>query len=203
MIFELLQELWAKGFDGRYDHLKLYEPIAYFPDHNVMMTSKASGIELEKLILKKAVDYNLLESYVIRAATWLAKLHSTRVTRGRMFIQKEEEKLNEWSQHLGWLYPDFVKKIHDILSLILNIERSLDPKHFVVIHGDFHPLNIFVDGNDLTVIDFEKSCIFDPALDLGYFISYLTMKKKRYNLSLDTEFLQKLFLSKYAEGMST
>jgi thiamine kinase-like enzyme len=53
------------------------------------------------------------------------------------------------------------------------------------------------------VIDFEQSCIFDPAKDLGYFISYLTMKKRKYNLSLNIEVLQKRFLDKYTSEMST
>jgi hypothetical protein len=44
-IFDLLQELWHKGFDDRRgedddeDHLKIYEPIEYFRDYNLMLTS--------------------------------------------------------------------------------------------------------------------------------------------------------------------
>src|SRR5919198_4488440 len=43
-IFDLLQEVWHKGFDDRRvdvddDHLKIYEPIAYFHDYNLMLTS--------------------------------------------------------------------------------------------------------------------------------------------------------------------
>jgi aminoglycoside phosphotransferase (APT) family kinase protein len=167
------------------------------------MISKASGLELGK-VLKKDDEDGMLESYVILAATWLAKLHSiSNLTYRNIYsMQMEEEKLNEWSQHLGWLYPDFAKKIHNILSLILDTERSLDPKRFVIIHGDFNPNNIFVDGNDLTVIDFEDSYIFDPAKDLGYFLAKLLQVKRKYSLSMNMDALQKHFLDKYAAGMS-
>src|SRR5919198_3769027 len=220
-IFDLLQEIWNKGFDGRKrrraengghnddydDHLKIYEPIAYFPDYNLMLTCKVGGIELEKILKNDGVKYQrsgLLETYVIQAAKWLVKLHNIRLTSKRMFsFYEEEKKLIIWSQHLSWLYPRWAEKIHNMLSYILEAEKSLDPKKFVLIHGDFHTLNIFIDDIDLIVIDFEQSCIFDPAKDLGYFISYLTMKKRKYNLSLDIEVLQKRFLDKYTSEMST
>src|SRR5919201_4082034 len=62
-IFDLLQEVWHKGFDDRRvdnndenDHLKIYEPIAYFPDYNLMLTSKASGLRLKNMMVKEEED---------------------------------------------------------------------------------------------------------------------------------------------------
>ena len=220
-VFNLLQELWNKGFDGRKrgghdhdDHLKICEPIAYFPDYNLMLTSKASGLELGKIMMTKEAigvasggdNKSPLETYVKQAATWLAKLHSIHLNSGRIFSLKEEEKkFNEWGQHLSSFYPYFAKKIKDIfLPCILKAEKSIDTKLFVPIHGDFNPNNIFVDGTSITVIDFEQSCIFDPAFDLGYFIAKLISAKRRYNLfSMDTDALQKCFLDKYAAERST
>ena len=216
-VFSLLQELWNKGFDGRRggngghdhdDHLKICEPIAYFPDYNLMLTSKASGLELGKVMMMKGDgdNKNLLETYVKQAAAWLAKLHSIHLNSGRTFSLKEEEKkLNEWGQHLSSFYPYFAEKIKDIfLPCILETEKSIDTKLFVPIHGDFNPNNIFVDGTSITVIDFEQSCIFDPTFDLGYFIAKLISAKRRYNLfSMDTDALQKCFLDKYAAERST
>jgi thiamine kinase-like enzyme/SAM-dependent methyltransferase len=225
-IFDLLQGLYYdKGFNRKRndnissssssnndrdiyhdDHLKIQEPIAYFPNYNLMLTSKVNGVELEK-ILQNAngnVESSILETYMIQAAKWLAKLHSIQLTHGRrtFFIHDEEKKLSTWFEHLSWLYPDFDKKISHILHFILKEQKDLNPKCFVPIHGDFHTLNIFISEPDLTVIDFEQSCIFDPAKDLGYFTSYLTMKKKKYQLSFDTENLQKCFIDSYISEIS-
>ena len=52
------------------------------------------------------------------------------------------------------------------------------------------------------MIDFEQSCIFDPALDLGYFIAKLISAKRKYNLPLDVEDLEKRFLDKYTAKIS-
>ena len=148
-------------------------------------------------------DSSVLENYIMQAASWLAKLHSIDVKSGRAFsIETEEAKLRHWSEHLCFLYPDFAEKISNLFSLILDKERSLDSKCFVLIHGDYNPNNIFVDGNDITVIDFEQSCIFDPALDLGYFIAKLLSAKRKYNLPLDVENLEKRFFDKYTAKIS-
>jgi hypothetical protein len=207
-IFDLLQEVWHKGFDDRRgkddddydDHLKIYEPIAYFPDYNLMLTSKAGGTQLKNMIMEEGKDhFDMLEFYVTRAAMWLAKLHSiSNLTHVKIYsMQQEEKKLNEWSQHLS-IHPDFGDQLHTMLSCILKIERSINSKCFVLIHNGFHPGNIFVDGPDLTVIDFDHSCIFDPAVDLGYFIAKLLHINREYNLSLNIEALQKRFLDTYA-----
>jgi Phosphotransferase enzyme family len=200
--FDLLQELWSKGFQsGDDDHLKISKPIAYFPDYNLMLASKASGIELGKMLM--GGDASVLENYIMQAASWLAKLHSIDIRSGRAFsLETEEAKLRHWSEHLCFLYPDFAEKICNLFSLIFDKERSLDSKCFVLIHGDYNPNNTFVDGNDITVIDFEQSCIFDPAFDLGYFIAKLISAKRKYNLPLDVDDLEKRFLDKYTAKIS-
>jgi thiamine kinase-like enzyme len=206
-IFNHLQQVWHRGFDRRArddDHLKMYEPLAYFPRYNLMLTSKANGIRLKDMLLKEKEKGNndyarLFERYTMQAACWLAKLHNIHPAPGSIYsIQTEEKKLDEWYSHLSWIYPDFAKQIHDILIYgILEKEKLLGPKCFTLIHGDFHPGNIFVDGSDLTVIDLEASCIFDPAKDLGYFIARLLRLKKKYQLSLDIEIMKKRFLERY------
>jgi aminoglycoside phosphotransferase (APT) family kinase protein len=49
-----------------------------------------------------------------------------------------------------------------------------------ITHGDFHPENIFVRGNAITVIDFEQSAIADPASDLGYLLGEIDVQSDRY-----------------------
>jgi serine/threonine protein kinase len=209
-VFDLLQELWQKAFccqDNKY--LSICRPIGYFSDHNLMITSKAPGIELGKILLeliKAGSDTNtltgttIIETYVLEAAKWLAKLHNVGVVRHarRFSFEMEEAKFGEWSDHLRWLYPNFAEKMRCIFSKVLDKERALDTKSFVLIHGDFNPDNIFFDDlNHITVIDFEQSSIFDPAKDLGYFIAKLQSARTKYKLPLDTDLLQKRFLETY------
>jgi thiamine kinase-like enzyme len=211
-IFDLLQEVWQKGFsmegqdqdDPEDQHLKIYEPIGYFDDYNFMLTSKANGLQLKNILTEEEEQeghVGILELHVKQAAMWLVKLHSissSNLTHANIYsMQQEEEKLKGWSEHLS-IHRDFGKQLQSMLTCILKTERSLTSKCFVLIHNGFHPGNIFVDGPDLTVIDFDHSCIFDPAVDLGYFSAKLLHIKREYNLSLDVERLEKCFLDKYA-----
>jgi aminoglycoside phosphotransferase (APT) family kinase protein len=47
-------------------------------------------------------------------------------------------------------------------------------------HGDFHPENIFLRGNTITVIDFEQAMMGDPAFDLGYLIGEIDIQADRH-----------------------
>src|SRR5919197_2958775 len=71
-VFDLLQEIWTKGFartDGN-NYLKIYEPIAYFPDYSLMVTSKAKGVRLKELLIKCNYDHQtaqLVKTCITRA----------------------------------------------------------------------------------------------------------------------------------------
>jgi aminoglycoside phosphotransferase (APT) family kinase protein len=73
--------------------------------------------------------------------------------------------------------------------------------NFRLIHGDFHPENIFVNGPRVTVTDFERSCLFDPAADLGFFLCQFEAKVRmgRYALGeLERARLRRHFMDGYA-----
>jgi thiamine kinase-like enzyme len=216
VVFDLLQELWVNSSFGyeNSQYLTICRPLAYFSDHKLMVTSKAPGTELGKIILQLAQEDGhtnekaiLIETYVLEAARWLAKLHNIDGVRYAppFSFEKEEIKLREWSGHLGLLYPNFAERISNLFSNILDKERDLDGKGSVLIHGDFNPNNIFVENmtSKMTVIDFEQSCIFNPAKDLGYLIAKLQSSKMKYNLPLDTERLEQRFLNTYYASTST
>lgn len=199
-VYNLLRELWKQGFDGR-DHLKIVEPIAYFSKWNLMLTSKAEGIELDKVLTPGS---SLGRSYLKRVAQWLVKLHSTHVKSGRVCtIREEVEKLNGWGRHLTLLRPHLAKRIQSVISQAVEKERSIRPRHFALTHGDYHPKNIFVNGVDLTVMDFEHSCMSDPAKDLGYFLAYCDILRRiKSERPLDPRVLNS-FLKEYSAEAPT
>ena len=201
--FQLLVELQRKGFNGR-DHLRISEPILYLPECNLLLTSKARGVELKSML---AGDTDQLTSSVNRTARWFLKLHHTRSKVARRFsMRREEAELNDWLQHLSLVSPSCTGRVRKVVGVVLEMERSLDPGAFTLIHGDLHPKNIFVDGEDLTVIDFEQSCVFDPAKDLGYFIAQTNIHcaaRRRRGLSYaNASTLQECLLDEYTRGAS-
>jgi aminoglycoside phosphotransferase len=205
-VFDLLNELWINGFDEhslKNKDLKMYEPLAYFDDYNLLLTSKAQGRELGNIVSDK-VDHASLLRYIEQTANWLIKLHSTKIiTHTKNHSSEEESKrLIEWDQNLSLLHPTSADKVHAIVDRILRIEQAIDPKNFVLIHGDFHLMNIFVDRTDLTVIDFDRSCIFEPAKDVGYFLAHLQMRLNKIKPSLDATKFKERFVECYSMTMT-
>lgn len=56
--------------------------------------------------------------------------------------------------------------LHGVSWLQRNVRRPLEPE--VVCHGDFHPLNLMVQGDRLTgVIDWPQAIVAEPAYDVA------------------------------------
>jgi len=65
------------------------------------------------------------------------------------------------------------------LSLAAPIERLIDSvwsERHCLVHGDFSPKNLLVHDGHLMLIDFEVGHYGDPAFDLGFFLSHVTLK---------------------------
>jgi 5-methylthioribose kinase len=81
-----------------------------------------------------------------------------------------------------------IARVHE--SLAPAIERLIDSvcgNRHCLVHGDFSPKNLLVGGNCLMLIDFEVGHYGDPAFDLGFFLSHLTLKAY-YHAPMDGPF---------------
>ena len=77
----------------------------------------------------------------------------------------------------------------------LKRKNNLCDNYVCLIHGDYHPKNIFATADSTTtVIDFEESRMGDPAFDLGYFIAQMKMSHGFERSILDAA---DIFLHKY------
>jgi aminoglycoside phosphotransferase (APT) family kinase protein len=107
-------------------------------------------------------------------ARWLANLHQLDVTpEGIDPCADDETSINNFAYQLGQRHPHLASQLEDLAFSIC--ERIASPKglSFTTVHGDFHPENIFVTQDGVTVIDFDNFCRSDPARDLGYIIAQM------------------------------
>ena len=91
-------------------------------------------------------------------------------------------------------------------SLAPAIERLIDSvcsERHCLVHGDFSPKNLLVYGNCLMLIDFEVGHYGDPAFDLGFFLSHLTLKAY-YHAPMDSPFFDLIdsFWNGYCKEMA-
>jgi aminoglycoside phosphotransferase (APT) family kinase protein len=72
------------------------------------------------------------------------------------------------------------KRIAELMQELISRTTDINLDNACMTHGDFHPENIFVRGNSITVIDFEQSVLGEPASDLGYLLGEIDVQSDRY-----------------------
>jgi hypothetical protein len=168
--FGLMEQLWNGGF-GEGNRFKIPKPLCYLPDFKLLIQERAHGTLLPKY-LGRADD--AASSRAKMVARWLAKLHQLDgMPEGIGSPADDETSINNFAYHLGQRHPHLASRLEDLASSIC--ERIACPAGLPLrtVHGDFHPENIFVTQDTVTVIDFDNICQSDPARDLGYIIAQM------------------------------
>lgn len=81
----------------------------------------------------------------------------------------DDLRLAPYYRRLMEVYPDLRSILEELIAATWNTRLSL-------VHGDFSPKNLLVSPDQLMLIDFEVGHFGDPAFDLGFFLTHLTLK---------------------------
>ncbi|TLY12888.1 MAG: aminoglycoside phosphotransferase family protein [Thaumarchaeota archaeon] len=172
----ILKLLRSKGFDERSD-LRVPKPVGYFPHLSLLLMEPAEGELVRELFERRVAN---LEKYLERVALWLAKLHSSDANFGRLCsLQDQIAASLRYKRPLPLLFPDLASRLESVSARIVKLQQAFPDLKVRPIHGDFHPKNVFASNNSVTAIDFEMSCMGDPAFDLGYFVAQAKMTHEK------------------------
>jgi hypothetical protein len=168
--FCLMQQLWEGGF-GEGSRFKVPKPLCYLPDFKLLIQERAHGALLPKY-LGRGDDAALARTRMV--ARWLAKLHQLEtIPEGIDSYADDETSVRHFAYQLGERHPQLASRIEELASAICARIAGAGDLARTIVHGDFHPENIFVTQDRVTVIDFDNLCRSDPARDLGYIIAQM------------------------------
>jgi aminoglycoside phosphotransferase (APT) family kinase protein len=164
------------------------EPVAWFPERGLLLQAKAEGDMLLDLI---RVHSPRAKEGVVAAGRWLEKLQSLNVPVSE--APGYRSVVERCRRELADSLPNHRMRIRaaaDALAESLTGAGRLVPSH-----GDFHPMNVFLDNSGrLTAIDFDTFGGREPALDVAYFEAQLAIMGSLVLGSLDgTRDLRALF----------
>ena len=78
------------------------------------------------------------------------------------------------------LKPDIKKLFKDEQTKLVKESMKIDK---VLVHGDYHPRNILIDGAKVGTVDLEEAHLGDPAFDIGILLgSYLLRAEYHRNI---------------------
>lgn len=132
--------------------------------------------------------------------TDLARLHAQ--TRGGAGLDEsffdeepfEQLRIDPYFRHAA-------QRVPQLGAAILETVDELRARRSCLVHGDFSPKNLLVDPNQKTVwfIDFEVAHFGDPAFDLAFLVTHLTLKAvRRPQDSLQLDAAATSFMDSYA-----
>ncbi len=103
----------------------------------------------------------------LHAASWQAAVIAARLEDRKIF---DELRLDPYYRTLARAFPGAdAAALEELIDSVWSHRRSL-------VHADFSPKNLLVYEGGLLLVDFETGHFGDPAFDLGFFLSHLTLK---------------------------
>jgi Ser/Thr protein kinase RdoA (MazF antagonist) len=140
-------------------------PHVYYADFDTktLLTDLAPGASFNPAKIQKPIILQNIASYLLKLHT----SHPSFTPNARDLFSSMEEKYNQLSTE-GELKHVLVTSWHYLLSIKKDIDAM--HSHLVPCHNDLNPLNIFVDSNNVTFIDWGDASIGNRYYDILVFL---------------------------------
>jgi hypothetical protein len=162
--YNLQLALWQSGFDAASaDGIGVPEPMGVIPAFHMWLQRKVPGVTAAELLVEPGGP-----ALAGRMAEVAYKLHRTGITPFRSHtIVDELRTLHERLALVAHEQPGWAGSIKRILYGCARLGRMIPATPPRGIHRDFYANRIVVDGSRLYLLDLDRYCAGDPALDIG------------------------------------
>lgn len=145
------------------------------------------GIEGER---RRAVD---------AAAHAVASLHTSGVRAGALrLLEDEVTRARDAVRMVGRDAPELAGRLTRVLDGVTQAAARSAPQPPRFAHGSFAPSQLMFDGPRVGVLDFDRLCQAEPALDLGRYLAPLRVTLAKRN-SAEADGMASRFLQRYEE----
>ena len=104
------------------------------------------------------------------------KLHTSGITGRHWYtFDRHLHTLAVWQGRLVDVHPDVKPSLAVVLARIEARGRALSGWEPAPIHRDFSPDNVVLDGTQLSAVDFDEFCQYDPLFDVAHFAAHLRL----------------------------
>lgn len=170
-----MRALWTSRL-GRSNAVSIAEPLAFVPEHNVLVQGPVRGETTLKALIRSAFEAGTAEAllelsvYVDKTAVGLAELHTCGVTYGETVTW--EDKLADVEETVGRaasLASELADAAAPLLTRLDELATGHPPDPSVPTHGSFRPNQVLVGEGEIGFIDFDRFGRAEPALDVASF----------------------------------
>ncbi|HYX19185.1 MAG TPA: phosphotransferase [Nostoc sp.] len=175
--YELQKYLWQKGFaDDSADGISVPQPIGIIPEWQMWLQRKVQGAIATQFLTQTNTIF-----LAKRIAEVAHKLHQTNIPPCRSHAMSDELRiLNERIPLVMQQYPEWKKRLEQILAASNHLGENTPELKRCGIHRDFYPDQVIINRSRLYLIDLDLYCEGNPAIDIGNFIAHI----KEYSLRI-------------------
>ena len=176
-------------------------PLAYVAEDGVVLYPGLSGAPLSEHLRRPG--QSVARCLERAGAALLALHHLPQAVAGplqcHVFAAEVSEIAREASDHIPALLPSVGAAIGVLLHRARELHEQLPQEPPTFTHGDFKSEHVWAAPGGPMLIDFDTSCLADPAYDVGKFLADLQLWHATY-AQPGLEQAQKRFLLGYAPG---
>ncbi len=154
--------------------VRLAPPVGYLPRLNMSLQEHIRGERLGDHAGKPG-----FVKPVRQTARSIAVMHGLSMPiDSKRRSAKEVQGVQRWGSVLAALRPDQAARVKRLRKRLVGaLEDRVELSGLV--HGDFHPANVLVDDEQVTVIDLDQVALGDPLVDVGRFMASLRVSALR------------------------
>jgi aminoglycoside phosphotransferase (APT) family kinase protein len=149
-------------------------PLAYLADSRAVLYPALAGGPLSKRLARRDADG---AERLRQAGALLRTLQRAPLTladrRDPYQLASEVSAVARASEHVKVLLPGAASRIAAILERAQELHDRLPRERPAFAHGDFKLDHLWLAPDGLTLIDPDRSCVADPAFDIGKFLADL------------------------------
>jgi aminoglycoside phosphotransferase (APT) family kinase protein len=180
-VFRTMQQMVERGF-GRdaADGIRIPHPYDYLDELQMIVMEDVPGTQLkEDLFAPRFVDD------LQAAAHALVKIHRCPVKLDSQHQEKTDKKyqreeqiaaLEDWVAKAIQVHPEAKESLERTLATIAALDHDLDAFEPTLVHASFSLREVLVSDNGVTIVDLDRLCNADPAMDLGKLLANLKHK---------------------------
>jgi aminoglycoside phosphotransferase (APT) family kinase protein len=193
MTYEVMRALWDLPARKAGD-LVVAEPLAYHPDHSLLLQSALQGDEI-----KSDRHSEIFMAQCEAAGRAIGHIHNSGITVGTPHTAEVEiERLQSRLEQFKMSAPRTFFLLRDLLKHIAVKAEKVAPEAPVPSHGDYKYNQFLYDGERFGMIDVEYFVQAEPSFDLGKYCGHLVPSNpKDWSDSARAEECRRVFLDAY------
>ena len=149
------------------------KPLRVMEEWGLLLMERIPGTMLQ-VVMKQAQTPQQPKEVIGLAAATLTNLHRLRFESQKVqSLQSRAEKLRRRVGSLRLVAPLLAQEVDILLQQIERLGARFTVVTQTCVHGDFSPLQILIEKDQMGVVDFDSVCLGDPAIDVGNFMANL------------------------------